>query len=92
VRVPRKPQFRTRLADRWAQQVKRSLREALRLFDPCNVVTFKRLDRVGCVVLHALKVDPPTVRAVDPVNLAVEQLADAERLDLEFEQLLDRLR
>ena len=65
--------------------------KALRLLHPGDVVTLERLDRVSRVVLHALKDDTTASRRVNYCLLHVKQRTKAHRLDLHFQQLLDRL-
>jgi hypothetical protein len=63
-------------------------RERLRFLDPGAVHTLKRLDRVGGVVLHALKQDDATTWRLD-LGLNIElSRPDVQRVKLVFDEEL----
>ena len=90
-RVPREPDFRAFLTDRGAKQSQAFVAERLGFFDPGNVEVFQRLDVLGVVVLHPLEHDQRAVGAAYLVLLDIEELAEAELLDLVYQKLADRI-
>ena len=86
--VPCEPKLRTWLTDCGAKNIQRELGNTLRLFNPRDVVTLKRLDAVSRVVLQALKDNDAAVNRFDLELFDLKHVSHAKLIDLVLQQLL----